>query len=147
MPVITVGQLLDKKGADVWSVPHDETVYYALCIMAERNVGALIVMNENKLVGVFSERDYARKVVLKGKSSKESSVSEMMTSRVHYATREESIANCMALMTEKRIRHLPVIDNGKVKGIISLGDVVKTILQEQQFAIEEMEKYITGAGY
>jgi CBS domain-containing protein len=147
MPTVTVGQLLDKKGAAVWTVPQDETVYYALCIMADRNVGALVVMDGNKMVGVFSERDYARKVVLQGKSSKETSVGDMMTKRVRYTTRDESVANCMALMSEKRIRHLPVLDNNKVKGIISIGDVVNTILQEQQSTIEEMEKYITGSGY
>jgi len=140
----TVNQLLQGKGAEVWSVSPDITVYDALVLMAEKNVGAVLVLDGGRLVGIFSERDYARKVVLRGKSSKETPVREIMTSRVVYVRPEQSVEDCMALMTDKRIRHLPVLDRDRVIGVISIGDVVKSIISEQSFMIEQLENYITG---
>ncbi len=143
----TVGQLLQSKGGEVWSLSPDATVFEALKIMAEKDVGALLVTDQGKVVGIFSERDYARKVVLHGRSSKESAVREMMTSRVLYVPPEETIEGCMRLMTAKRVRHLPVLEDERLVGIITIGDVVKRIISDQQFTINELEKYITGSGY
>ena len=112
--------------------------------MAEKNVGALLVIEKEKLVGIFSERDYARKVILKDKSSKNTSVGELMTREVFYIDADSSLEEIMALMTAKRIRHLPVLKNNQLIGIVTLGDVVKQIISDQQFAIRELEKYITG---
>jgi len=112
--------------------------------MAEKNVGALLVIDEERLVGIVSERDYARKVVLKGKSSKDTLVKEIMTEKVVYIRPDESIEECMALMTEKHFRHLPVIDNGTLIGVISIGDVVRTVISEQKFIIAQLENYISG---
>jgi CBS domain-containing protein len=114
--------------------------------MAEKNVGALLVIDKDSLVGIFSERDYARKVILKGKSSKDTSVSELMTPEVFYMDTDATLEECMALMTAKHIRHLPVLENKQLVGIVTLGDVVKQIIVEQKFTIGELEKYITG-GY
>ena len=141
----TVGQLLDAKGHEAWSVTPDATVYDALVLMAEKNCGALIVLEEGKLVGIFSERDYARKIILKGKASKDTVVSEIMSPQVVYVRPEHSIQECMALMTDKRIRHLPVLEDSKVVGVISIGDVVKVIISEQKFTIKQLEVYITGS--
>jgi CBS domain-containing protein len=143
----TVGQLLQAKGAAVWSVSPDSSVYEALEMMAHKDVGAVLVLEAGKLVGIFSERDYARKVILKGKSSRSATVSEMMTRRVLFTDPEATIDACMMLMTEKRVRHLPVLENDKPIGIVSIGDVVKRIISEQKFTIQELEKYITGSGY
>jgi CBS domain-containing protein len=112
--------------------------------MANKNVGALLVIDKGKVVGIFSERDYARKVILKGKSSKETSVGELMTQKVLYINPGDTMENCMALMTAKRIRHLPVMENDQLIGIVSIGDVVKHLISDQQFTIRELEKYITG---
>jgi len=112
--------------------------------MAEKNVGALLVIDEGKLVGILSERDYARKIALKGKSSKDTLVKEIMTEKVVYIRPDESIEECMALMTEKHFRHLPVIDNGTLIGVISIGDVVRTVISEQKFIIAQLENYISG---
>lgn len=140
----TVEQLLQVKGSDIWSIAHQATAYNALQIMAEKNVGALLVIEKEKLVGIFSERDYARKVILKDKSSKNTSVGELMTREVFYIDADSSLEEIMALMTAKRIRHLPVLKNNQLIGIVTLGDVVKQIISDQQFAIRELEKYITG---
>ena len=140
----TVEQLLNVKGGDIWSIAPQETVYRALQIMAEKNVGALLVMENKKVVGVFSERDYARKVILKDKSSKNTSVSELMTPEVVYIDAAATLEKSMALMTSKRIRHLPVLQNERLIGIVTLGDVVRQLISDQQFAIRELEKYITG---
>ncbi len=112
--------------------------------MADKEVGALMVMEGTKLVGVFSERDYARKVILKGHSSKNTQIKEIMTTRVVYAQPDQTVEECMALMTEKRIRHLPILEGGQLLGVISIGDLVKSIIAEQRFIIEQLERYISG---
>jgi CBS domain-containing protein len=141
----TVGDLLRTKGDKVWSIGPDATVYEALAVMAEKDVGALLVLdNAGQLVGVLSERDYARKVVLKGKTSRETRVREIMTEKVVGVRPDQTIEECMALMTNKRIRHLPVLEGGRLAGVISIGDVVKAIISEQEFVIEQLENYITG---
>ena len=140
----TVRQLLDSKGRDVWHLGPEHSVLDAIKLMAEREVGALVIMDADKLVGIVTERDYARKVILKGKSSEGTAIREIMTSNVLCARPDQSIEECMALMINKRSRHLPVIDNGCVDGIISIGDLVKAIIAEQQFVIEQLEHYING---
>ena len=140
----TVMQLLRTKGQQVLSVAPDIPVFEALEVMADQNVGALLVVEGERLVGVFSERDYARKVILKGKSSKDTPVREIMSSHVLYVRPEQTIEDCMALMTDKRVRHLPVMEEGRVVGVISIGDVVKAIIAEQEFIIEQLQNYITG---
>jgi len=140
----TVAQLLRTKGHQVLSVSPDIPVFEALEVMAEKNVGALLVLEGERLVGIFSERDYARKVILKGKASKETPVREIMSSHVLYIRPEQTIEDCMALMTDKRVRHLPVMEEGRVVGVISIGDVVKAIIAEQEFIIEQLQNYITG---
>ena len=140
----TVAQLLRTKGHGVLSVSPEISVFEALQVMAEKNVGALLVLEGERLVGVFSERDYARKVILKGKSSKDTPVREIMSSHVLYVRPEQTIEDCMALMTDKRVRHLPVLEHGQLVGVISIGDVVKALIAEQQFIIEQLQNYITG---
>lgn len=140
----TVEQLLQVKGGVIWSIAPQETAYRALQIMAETNVGALLVMENQKVVGIFSERDYARKVILKEKSSKNTSVSELMTREVVYIDADATLEESMALMTAKHIRHLPVLQKDRLIGLVTLGDVVKQLISDQQFAIRELEKYITG---
>lgn len=140
----TVGQLLRSKGSEVWSVRSDASVYEALTDMASRDVGALPVVDDGKLVGILSERDYARKVILKGRSSRETKVSEVMTSSVVTVQPEQTMQDCMELMTARRIRHLPVEKNGDLIGIISVGDVVKATIAEQAFLIEQLQSYIQG---
>ena len=120
------------------------SVYDAMKLMADKGIGALLVMEGAKLVGIISERDYARKVILQGRSSRTTAVREIMTTRVAYAEPEQNIEECMALMTEKRIRHLPVIEAGEVRGVISIGDLVKSIIAEQKFIIEQLERYISS---
>ena len=140
----TVTQLLRGKGHEVLSVSPEASVFEALKVMAEKNVGALLVVEGERLVGVFSERDYARKVILKGKASKEIPVREIMTSHILYVRPEQTIEDCMALMTDKRVRHLPVLEEERLAGVISIGDVVKAIIAEQDFMIEQLQNYITG---
>ncbi|HLQ86438.1 MAG TPA: CBS domain-containing protein [Salinisphaeraceae bacterium] len=139
-----VRALLEGKSGNVWSVSPNDSVYDAIAMMAEKNIGAVLVMEEDKLVGVMSERDYARKVILAGHSSKETSVSAVMTERVIFVKPHETVEECMALMTERRIRHLPVMEEGKLLGVVSIGDLVKAVISEQQFMIEQLENYITG---
>jgi CBS domain-containing protein len=141
--MITVGDLLKTKGGDNWSISPQASVYEALEMMADRNVGALLVVENGRLVGIFSERDYARKVILKGKASKDTPVSELMTTMVLYATPKNTLDECMALMTSKHIRHLPVLDSERIAGIITLGDVVKRIISDQKLTISELENYLT----
>jgi signal-transduction protein with cAMP-binding, CBS, and nucleotidyltransferase domain len=139
-----VKEILDLKGRNVWVIEPDASVYDAMRRMADKGVGALLVMEGEKLAGIVSERDYARKVILQGRSSRTTQVSEIMTSRVAYADLDQNIEECMVLMTEKRIRHLPVIEAGRVVGVISIGDLVKSIIAEQRFIIEQLERYING---
>jgi CBS domain-containing protein len=138
-----VRDVLAHKGSTIWSVAPDATVFETLQLMAEQDVGAVLVMSGGRTVGIFSERDYARQVILKGKASKDTPVREVMTSRVVYVTADEALENCMALMTDKRIRHLPVLDGDRLIGVVSIGDVVKAVISEKQFLIEQLEKYIT----
>lgn len=140
----SINNLLQKKGADVWSTNSDATVFEALQVMAEKDIGAILVIEEDQLVGIFSERDYARKVILEGKSSQETLTREIMTKDVFTIQASQSVADCMALMTEKHIRHLPVFEGNELVGVISIGDVVKEIISEQGFVIEQLENYITG---
>ena len=140
----TLREMLKMKGDQVWSITPQATVYEALELMATKNCGALVVIKDDKVVGIFSERDYARKVILQGKSSKTTSVGELMTREVLYVSPDDTIENCMALMTSKRTRHLPILENGKLAGIISIGDVVKAIISEHEFTIRELERYIHG---
>ena len=140
----TLNQILQVKGQSVWSVSPNDTVYDAIKLMADKNVGALVVLEGEKLMGILSERDYARKVILKGKSSRETAVKEIMSSDVVTIRPNQSIEECMALMTHKRIRHLPVLEGNKLIGMISIGDVVKAIISEQEYTIKQLENYITG---
>lgn len=140
----TVTQLLRAKGHEILSVSPEVPVFEALQMMADKNVGALLVVEGGSLVGIFSERDYARKVILKGKTSKETPVREIMSSHVLYVRPHQTIEDCMALMTDKRVRHLPVLDDEKLVGVISIGDVVKAVIAEQEFVIEQLQNYITG---
>lgn len=142
--MITVKQMLEEKGHQVWTTSPDSTVYEALKIMAEKEVGALIVLEKDQVVGVISERDYARKVVLKGKSSLETPVREIMTTQVYFVNPDWTAEECMALMTDKRIRHLPVIEENKLVGVISIGDVVKSVITSQKITIEHLQNYIMG---
>jgi CBS domain-containing protein len=140
----TVRQLLDAKGGPTLSVSSDATVYEALVIMAEKHIGALLVMDEDRLVGIFSERDYARNVVLKGKSSKDTPIKEIMTPGTLLITVNpgQTVEECLNLVTDKRIRHLPVLEEGKVVGVVSIGDLVKATIEYQQFLIKQLESYI-----
>ena len=141
----TVRSVLQSKGSDIWSTAPDTLVFDALKVMAEKNVGALLVMEGSQLIGIFSERDYARKVVLKGESSHNIAIRNVMTSGVISVTPDQSIEDCMALMTGKHIRHLPVLENSKIVGLISIGDVVKAIISQHEDTIKQLENYITGA--
>ncbi len=140
----TVRDILETKGCDVWSISPEATVFDALKTMADKNVGALVVLEGKTVSGILSERDYARKVILHGRSSKELKVKEIMSSKVYCITPEENIEDCMTLFTNKRVRHLPVLDKGELRGIISIGDVVKTIIADQESTIKHLENYITG---
>ena len=139
-----VKDILNAKGRQVWSVSPDDTVFKALEIMAERDIGAVLVMEGNELQGILSERDYARKVILLGRASRNTPVKEIMTTQVETISPEASIDRCMTSMTEKHIRHLPVVEGGQVVGVISIGDVVKAVIEEQAFLLDQMEAYITG---
>ena len=141
----TIAQLLNAKGNQIWSVEPKATIFEALEIMSEKEIGALLVMEDGKLTGIFSERDYARKVILKGKSSKETLVGELMTKKVFYIDSQKTINDCMAMMTAKRIRHVPVIEDNQVMGIVTIGDVVNQIISEQEVTINHLENYITGS--
>jgi CBS domain-containing protein len=142
--VQTINQLLQNKGNRVETVATDATVFEALAIMADKGIGALVVMQDNKPVGLFSERDYARNIILKGRTSKETQIAEVMSSHVVVAHPEQTVEDCMAIMTEKRVRHLPVMQDNQLIGIISIGDLVKAIIENQQFVIEQLVNYING---
>jgi len=138
----TVSQLLQGKGGNVWSVSPESSVFDALKLMADRNCGALLVMVDGRLRGILSERDYARKVILLGKSSHELSVSEIMSDKVVCVSPAQTVDDCMALMSSKRIRHLPVLEGGNVIGVLSVGDLVKAVIEQQQQMIQQLESYI-----
>ncbi len=140
----TANDILKDKGRAVWAVKPTDTVLAALGVMAEHDIGAVLVMDDGKLVGVLTERDYARKVVLAGRSSKESQVKEVMTAHVVCVAPERSVDECMALMTNKRLRHLPVVDHKHVVGIVSIGDLVKATIDDQQFTITQLQMYIAS---
>jgi CBS domain-containing protein len=140
----TLKQLLEAKGREVYSIAPDARVFDALKLMADRSIGALIVLEGARIAGIISERDYARKVILHGKSSKETTVREIMSTKVYYVRPEQRIEECMALMTQRQVRHLPVMESGALVGIISIGDVVKAIISEQEFIIGQLEQFIMG---
>ena len=142
--MINVRDILREKGNQTWSVSLHTIVLDALKLMAEKNIGALVVLDGEQLAGIFSERDYARKVILKGKASKDIPVKEIMTSEVTTVRPGHTVEECMGLMTEKRIRHLPVVEEGKLVGLISIGDIVKAIISDKEFIIKQLENYITG---
>jgi CBS domain-containing protein len=142
-----VKDILRTKGSEVWAVAPDVSVYEALQLMAEKNIGALLVTHADRPVGIFSERDYARKVILEGRSSLNTTVKQIMTERLLVVSPAQTIDECMALMTQGHIRHLPVMDNDKLVGMISIGDVVKQIMSDQEIQIEQLENYILGRGY
>jgi CBS domain-containing protein len=141
----SVQDILNTKGTDVWSVKPDDIIFDAIKLMADKGIGALLVMEEDKLVGIVTERDYARKVVLEGKSSREASIHEVMTKRVLCVSPERTIDECMALMTDKRIRHLPVVEHKQVVGFLSIGDLVKAVISEQKILIDQLQHYISGS--
>jgi CBS domain-containing protein len=140
----TVREILKAKGSETWTITPKQTVFDALVTMADKNVGAVVVVNENAVVGIFSERDYARQVVLKGKSSREIRVEEIMTSNPVTVSPDHSIGDCMELMNERHIRHLPVMENQKLAGMITIRDVIKAVLVEKEHTIKQLENYIKG---
>jgi CBS domain-containing protein len=144
--MVTVKHILEGKGSQVWSVNPTTKVYDVLQLMAEKNIGAVLVNENDRLEGIFSERDYARKVALEGRSSREIPVKEIMSSRVLFVNPGRTAEECMALMIKKRIRHLPVYENGQLQGIISIGDVVKAVLNEKEYKIDQLEQFITNGG-
>jgi CBS domain-containing protein len=141
----TVAQILASKGSDVWSVSPDTLLYKALQLMQDKGIGALAVLDQdNKLAGIVSERDYARKVILEGRSSRETFTGDIMTKELYVVKPETTVDECISLMTEKRVRHLPVLEKGKLLGIVSIGDVVKSIIKEQRIEIGYLNDYIMG---
>ncbi len=140
----TVRRLLERKGRAIYRIGPDEPVLQAIRSMAEHHIGALLVMHQQELLGIVSERDYARKIILMGRSSGATPVSEIMTARVTTVGPDTGVEECMRLMTERRIRHLPVIEGGQVAGVVSIGDLVKTVIEDQQVAIEQLQTYIRG---
>jgi CBS domain-containing protein len=142
----TIDAILAQKGTEIFSVSPDATVFQAVEIMANKNVGALLVIQDGKLVGLISERDYTRKVMLRGKKSRETQVREIMSSDLAVVSPREPVANCLRMMTDKRVRHLPVLDGETIRGVISIGDLVKWVIATQSAAIEHLEMYISG-GY
>jgi len=139
-----VRQILKEKGHTVYSVDPGTIMFNALKIMAEKDIGALMVMENNRIAGIITERDYARKVILQGKSSRELRVEEIMSDKVYYIKPSNTVEECMAIMTEKRVRHLPVLEKGNIEGIISIGDVVKALIDEKNFTIDQLVQYIKG---
>ena len=142
----TIRQLLDEKGYQIHSASPDMTVYDAIKLMGELGIGALLVLQDEKMVGIFSERDYTRKIVLKNKSSRETAVREIMTEQVVYVIPEQTVDDCMATMSKHHIRHLPVLENGKPIGMLSVMDVMRNIITEKEFIISQLESYISGTG-
>jgi CBS domain-containing protein len=144
IPSGTINEILEYKGTTVWTIAPDVTVFEAIQMMSDKNVGALLVTEHNRLIGIISERDYTRKVALKGKSSKELKVREIIPDRVLSVTRQHTIEDCMRMMTEHRVRHLPVLDGQAITGIISIGDLVNWIITAQSTTIRQLETYISG---
>ncbi len=142
--MLTVGHLLDGKGRQVWSVQLDSTVFEALRVMAHKEIGALLVLDGETVVGILSERDYARKIALEGRASRYTPVTDIMSRQVLSVSPRHTVHECMALMTTHKVRHLPVLEQGRVLGMISIGDLVKSIIAEQEFVIEQMTNYIAG---
>jgi CBS domain-containing protein len=142
----TIEAILAQKGTEIFSIAPDATVYDAVALMAEKNVGALLVVQDDKPVGMISERDYTRKVMLRGKKSRETLVNEIMSSDLTVVSPREPVENCLRMMTDKRIRHLPVLEGDKIRGVISIGDLVKWVIATQSAAIQHLEMYISG-GY
>lgn len=142
----TIDAILNQKSGEVWSVGPDATVYDAVALMAEKNVGALVVVENGELVGIVSERDYTRKVMLRGKRSRETKVREIMSTNLTTVDPKQSVDDCLRFMTEKRIRHLPVVAEGRISGVISIGDLVKHVISVQSATLEHLERYISG-GY
>jgi CBS domain-containing protein len=142
----TIREVLKGKSRELFSTRPDATVYEAIEIMADKQVGALLVMEKDELVGIISERDYARKIILKGKSSKETPVAEIMTSSVLTVSPQHTVGDCMRIITENRVRHLPVLESGRVAAMVSIGDLVNWIITEQQETIRHLEAYISGMG-
>lgn len=142
----TISDILKYKGNQVWSIAPHAMVFEAIQLMAEKNVGALLVMQDGRLVGIISERDYTRKVILKGKASKETAVSEILSGKVVCVASAQTVEECLRLMTERHIRHLPVVEHGQVLGIVSIGDLVNWIISAQSHTIQQLQSYITG-GY
>jgi len=145
--MLKVQDVLRSKSKKIWSISSRETTYKALEILAEKDIGALMVIDQGKLAGIFSERDYARKVILKGKSSRETSVGELMTKEVYSITPDKTVDECMALMTTVHCRHMPVFENNQLIGVVTIGDIVNAIINDQQIKIQDLEKYITGSEY
>ena len=141
----TIGSILNRKGTMVWSVAPTNTVFEAISMMAEKNVGALPVLEGDRLVGMISERDYARKVILLGRGSRETSVAEIMTVNLKTVGLSESVQECMQIMTDNRVRHIPVLEGDKLAGLISIGDCVNWIISAQTAAIDDLERFVTGA--
>lgn len=139
-----ISDILSQKGGSTWEISPNATVFEAIQMMAAKNIGALLVMEDRKLVGIISERDYTRKVALKGKSSKETPVREIVTDKVITATPRHTVEDCMRMMTENRVRHLPVVDGGKILGVVSIGDLVNSIISSQHSTIQQLETYIAG---
>jgi CBS domain-containing protein len=140
-----IGALLSQKGTTVWSVSPETKVFDAIQMMADKNVGALPVMRGDEVLGMFSERDYTRKIALKGRSSRETSVGDIMSSSPQIVCGDDSVDRCMRLMTQNRVRHLPVVENGRLVGIVSIGDLVNWIISAQNAAIDQLERYISGS--
>lgn len=141
----TVEKVLRIKGNHSWHIAPEATVYEALQLMSDKEVGAILVLEQGEVVGIFTERDYARKLILKGKFSKDTAVRELMTQEMLYVEPKNTVEDCMVLMTNNRVRHLTVMDNGKLAGIVSIGDMVKHIISEQESTIAQLEKYISGS--
>ena len=139
-----VREVLEEKGHQVWTIAPDRFVYDAVALMAEKEIGALMVVQDDKVVGLISERDYARKVILKGRASKDTHVRDIMETRVVYARPDQTVEECMAIVTDRRVRHLPVLENARLIGIISIGDLVKSIIAEQKFIIDQLVDYINS---
>lgn len=140
-----IGSVLDSKGRGVYSIVPDSTVYEAIALMSEKNIGALLVLENGRMSGIITERDYRNKVILMGRSSKSTPVRDIMTQNVRYVTSSQTVRECMALMTENKFRHCPVIDDGELSGIVSIGDLVKAVIKEQKIEIDYLKDYISGS--